>query len=229
MKKLWNHYWELRKLKNKKSHKNHLISMRKSLWYNYNILSFYKRIMGEVQGMNWDVKFYQISLKDTISIMRNEKQWDEYVKTPVNWIEGMFTKIETGSYKWLDGEDVPLIKIYLKDNDGEYLLSTAWTSVGRSIVNSLAGEEKLWKLTISVYGSPKDGKTRPSVSVRNNWEKTKWKYTIEEQKKHIEEIKDKKGTIIKRDYESLNNLLLDEFEAINKKFDWDALFDELTK
>lgn len=183
--------------------------------------------MGEVTSQNSDVKFYKILLKEKIGIVRNEKVGDNYVMTDVWGLEWQFVKIESGSYKGREWEDVELVKITLKDNDGEYLLSTAWTNAARSIVNSLAGEEKLGKIKISVYGTVKDGKTRPSVSVRNNGNQTKWKFTIDEQKMHIEEIKDKKGKIINRNYDDLNRLMKKEFEAINKKFDWDALLDTM--
>lgn len=183
--------------------------------------------MGEVTSQNEDVKFYKILLKDQISIVRNEKVWDEYVTTPVGGLEWHFVKIESGSYKGREGEDVELVKITLKDADGEYMLSSAWTSVARSIVNSLAWEEKLGKIKISVYGSVKNGKTRPSVSVKNNGNQTKWMYSIDEQKAYIEEITDKKGVVIKRDYDELNRILKNEFEQINKKFDWDSYFNEM--
>lgn len=176
----------------------------------------------------WEIQWskailYTVAIKDendqiNPQIVRREKVDWKTVLTPVKWLQGYFEKVELSTYHSdaLD-KDVENINIYLWDKDWEYRLSTAWTTVWRSLLNTLAWEKELGELTIKVYGKEKDGKIRARVSLYNNWQMTNWKLSVEEQKKLIEPITKKDWTFVSNDYSELDNTLKWFIEEINKK------------
>jgi hypothetical protein len=124
-------------------------------------------------------------------------------------LQGKFKKLELSNYysEVLDKE-LENINLYLSDDDGEYKLSTSWTTLGRTLINTLAGEEKLGELTIQVYAKEDaNRKTRPRIAIYNNNEKTNWKLSIDEQKALVEPITKKDGTFVSNDYTALDEKL----------------------
>lgn len=170
------------------------------------------------------VKLYTIAIKDENDqtnpvIQRREKLDWKVVLTPVKWLIGKFKRVELSTYHSDKlNEDKENINVYLWDKDGEYKLSTAWTSIGRNILNSLAGEKGLGELTIKVYAKAGiDGKMRPRVSIYNDWQMTSWKLSVEEQKALVEPITKKDGSFVSNDYTALDEKLTGFIEEINKK------------
>ena len=179
--------------------------------------------MGEIKAQEKS-QLYTIAIKDENDkinpiLNRREKIDGKVILTPVKWLKGKFGRVELSTYHseslWEDKEN---INIYLWDNDWEYKLSTAWTGIGRNLLNSLAWADKLWELTISVYGkADAQGKMRPRVSVYNNWQMTNWKLSVDEQKALTDKITKKDWTFVSNDYSELDNKLRSFIEDINKK------------
>ena len=94
----------------------------------------------------------------------------------------------------------------MQDSEGQYILQSAFTWVGRNILNSLASAEKLWDIKLSLYINKKGFK---SVWVENNWEGLRWKYPIEDQMAMVEEVKNKSGEVVQRDYVALEQFYID--------------------
>lgn len=170
------------------------------------------------------VQLYTIQIKndkDQIDpvICRREKIDGKVILTPIKWLLGKFDRVELSTYHSdVMDKDVENINIYLWDKDGEYKLSTAWTSLGRSLLNSLAWEKELWELKISVYSKGwNDGKIRPRISIYNEWQMTNWLLSVDEQKSLIEPITKKDGSFVSNDYTALDEKLKCEIENINNK------------
>lgn len=132
----------------------------------------------------------------------------------INQITGIVHKLETKVRKSDKYGDKDEIVIWLKDIVSEelYCFSCGVNSIGRSIINTLAGiEGNLGELEIGVYTS-KTG--RPSVYLKHNGAKTSWKYPIDFQKTMVTETskREKVGndvvTKIIRDYLDLDAFFL---------------------
>jgi hypothetical protein len=134
-------------------------------------------------------------------------------RTTIQTIDGEVSKIELGSYTY-EKKEVKTFKIYLSKVLNEkkvlFILSSSYTQCGRSIINSLLGcKEPIERMTIALYVNA-SGFT--SVKTLINGKKSDWKFKIEEQKQHIEEIKNKKGGITLRDYTELDELFETELQ-----------------
>ena len=179
-------------------------------------------IMGEVQKRNY--KLYTIQIKDANDqtapqIVRREKVDGKTILFPIDGLEWNFDRIELSTYHSdaMD-KDVENINVFLRDEDGEYKLSTAWTKLGINLINSLAGEEKIWKLNFSVSAKmAKDGKTYANIRVRNEWQLTNWKLNIYEQKALTDKIEKKNGEFVSNDYSALIEKLKSFIPEINTK------------
>jgi len=178
--------------------------------------------MGEIQNQE-AAKLYTIQIKDEEDktnpvICRREKIDGKVVLTPVKWLQWKFSRVELSTYHsdTLD-KDMENINIYLWDNEWEYKLSTAWTWIGRNLLNSLAWEKQLWELTIKVYAKESNWKMYARVSVYNDGQMTAWKLSIDAQKLLTETITKKDWTFVSNDYDALDNTLKNEIEEINKK------------
>lgn len=179
--------------------------------------------MGEIIREN--VNLYTIQIKDanggiSPQICKREKIDGKVVLTPVNGIEWNFDRIELSTYhsETLD-KDLENINIYLFDDDGNYKISTAWTGLGRNIINALAGEKSIGKLTITVSATEKWGKTYPNIWIKNNGNKTSWLLSWDEQKALIDTITNKKWEFVSSDYSALQEKLTSLVPEINKKAD----------
>lgn len=178
--------------------------------------------MGEIVKEN--VRLYTIQIKDendkiNPTICRREKVDNKVVLTPINWIQGKFKKLELSTYysEVLD-KNLENINLYLSDDDWEYKLSTSRTSIGRTLINTLAWEKKLGELTIKVYAKEDaNRKVRPRIAIYNDWEKTNWKLSIEEQKALVEPITKKDWTFVSNDYSMLDEKLKSFVDTINNK------------
>lgn len=125
--------------------------------------------------------------------MTEQKVWLK-LKTPINekpYIaqkrDGVETKYESvkGNFKEIrfvegeyNGAKTFAIEIDLDSDLGNVTLQMNITNAAESIVNALAGSGKLGMLEFSPYQD--NGYAR--VKVTNNWEKTPWKYAIDELK-----------------------------------------------
>jgi hypothetical protein len=130
---------------------------------------------------------------------------------------GALDKVDTGDREW-KGEKYPTVKVSLIDGDEKYVLDLSFSILTRSVFNSLLGLESYENLKFTIYltkpNPAKNNARYPQISVWQNDELVKWKFTKDELPKE-EEIKDSRGKVIKRD-----SIELDEFyvKAIKEKF-----------
>jgi len=161
--------------------------------------------------------YCRILLKDKLWFQIGKKEWDERKNEMYDVVSWEFIKIEEWKYKPEEWEERELVKIHLWDDKiWEIVISTAWTSVARAIVNSLAWCKEIWMLELGLYSKVgKDWKEYPNVWVKNNKERPDWFVALDKQDQYIDitEFKGKKM----RDYIKLEQLLKDQYENINKK------------
>lgn len=144
--------------------------------------------------------------KDDDSGVRFEitKDW-EVVQDDASYISGYFSKIELGSfeYEWRDIEKFTMTLVDPKDWS-RIIRSSSFNVVSRSVINSLASQESLWLIQISVYTNRSGF---PSAYVENHWERAEWLLSWDQQKELIDPVKDKKGEVVKNDYSELDDKL----------------------
>ena len=122
-----------------------------------------------------------------------------------SYVEGHITKLEASGYEF-EGKFRNTFNLTLQDDEGSYILQSAFTNIGRTILNSLAGAEQLGDIKLSLYINKKGFK---SVWVENNGERTEWKYPIDEQMDMVEEVKNKAGEVLQKDYSALEQFYID--------------------
>lgn len=179
---------------------------------------------GKKAGNNSDYKLLVFRLKNkdenAVELVPNlfqvsEKINDEWTPQPdmVPNVSGNLTKVEldTKEYK---GEPYKVIKLFLQDEDAKetYLVDLRYGRLTRNLFNSLLALETFNNLEISNYAkvSKTDGKTYPNICL---WQKADGaeKGTLVKGKIALadipaaEEIKDRKGKVIKRNYEEVDD------------------------
>jgi hypothetical protein len=188
---------------------------------------------GKKAGGNSDYKLLVFRLKNkdenSVELVPNLFQVSEKVNeewTPkedmVPNVSGNLTKVEldTKEYK---GEPYKVVKLFLQDEDAKetYLIDLRYGRLTRNLFNSLLALETFDNLEISNYAkeSKIDGKTYSNISL---WQRAegaekgtliKGKFTLADIPA-AEEIKDRKGKVIKRNYEEVD----DFFETHLKEF-----------
>ena len=130
-------------------------------------------------------------------------------------VSGLLTKIEFKEREW-QGDTIKELKLWLRDDESQelFILSVGFNSIGRSIMNTLCNlTAPIGELYVGVYN--KKGSDYASVMVKHNGEKAGWKYSIEEQSKHVvsNEITRKGKLVIEKDYYKLDELLVTEIKA----------------
>jgi len=163
-----------------------------------------------------EVYFVKMKTKDLAYFEFSKKIGDKIHKdtrTTISTIEGKPTKIELGSYTF-ENKEVKTLKISLNKVINEknvlFIISTSFTQSARAIINALLGcKEPLEHVNITVY---KNAAGYTSVKMSINKKKSEWKYSIDEQRKHIETIKNKKGEFVSNDYSDLDELFNDELQ-----------------
>ncbi len=157
--------------------------------------------------------------KRTKNDQTGKREPTEFLWTVVKW-----------KFKWISSKVIwewdnamELVEIELEDENGSYVVSTAWTQISRNIINSLAWtarEFKIENLEIWLYEKAgKDWKMYPRVWIKNNWQQTTRALSIEEQDKFKKEVTFKGKKMF--DWTDLENILRWYFDAIN----WEALND----
>lgn len=176
-----------------------------------------------------EVYFIKPVTKDAAYFEITKKSGDQYIVNPrkdVNSLGGLLKKIETGSYTY-QGEEKKTFKIHLVKEVGEgenkkqylYIISSAYTQAGRSIINCLLDYTKPIE-RIHITLTSKDGYTNANVSI--NGVAAAWKsktsgpgkYSREEQKEYTTPIlHPKTKAVLSIDYTELIDFL--ETELIN--------------
>lgn len=143
-------------------------------------------------------------------------KWEE--KSYYQVFDGKFISIESGSYHSdTMNKDVELVKIKFDCDWEDVVISASWTGVMRNIVNSLAGSKTpLGVISIGLYEKEFDGKMYANVWVKNNWERTEWMFTPEQQKTMKKVITDPDtNEVIKTKRDDMENKLKEMYPKIN--------------
>lgn len=141
-------------------------------------------------------------------------------RTTIQTIEGKPTKLELSEYVY-EKKTIKTFKLSLaKEINGKnclFIMSSSYTQTGRSILNSLLGcSEPLSKMNLTLYQN-RAGYTSVKVSI--NGKKSIWKFSIDEQRKHIETIKNSRGEFISNDYQELDEMFEEKMrEHLNVLF-----------
>lgn len=161
--------------------------------------------------------YCRILLKDNLWFQIGKKEWDERKNELYDVVSWEFIKIEQWSYKPEEWEERELVKITLRDDEiWEIVISTAWTSVARNIVNSLAWCNELWMIEMWLYSKQgKNWKWYPNIWIKNNKERPDWFIPLEKQDEYIIKTEFQWKTL--RDYTKLEDILKKQYENINKK------------
>jgi len=168
----------------------------------------------ELSGKYDEVFFVKPKTKDVAYFEFSKKIGDKIHQDPrttIQTIDGNLAKIELGSYTY-ENKEIKTIKLHLtktiKDKNILFIISSSYTQVARSIMNSLLGcQEAIEKLNITLYLN-QSGYTSVKMSI--NGKKSEWYFSIDEQKKYIETLKNKKGEFVSNDYSDLDDLFTDK-------------------
>ena len=129
------------------------------------------------------------------------------------YVEGELIDIKfgTGSY---ESDEYLTCALILKDHETgiRYKVGCNFdrmTILMRTILNRLLSAQSFDDIYIAYFGAKGDYK---NVSIKSSGEKLEYLYTREETDQFVEVIKDKKGTVIKRDYSELDEHLKKQVE-----------------
>jgi hypothetical protein len=150
------------------------------------------------------VYFVKMKIKDDphfeLSFIQNDKKYTQSGKQ----LEGKLINVKKSTYIY-EEKEVKTLKLHLEylnpKNEQLYLfiLGVSYTSISRNLLNCLLNfNEPIEKLVLSLY-SNKDGFAALYTMI--NSKKASWKYSMEEQKPMIEEVKNKKGEVTRYYYE----------------------------
>lgn len=164
-----------------------------------------------------DVYYVKARTKNAAYFEFSKREGDKILidkRTSINRIEGRLTKIDMGTFTY-EGKDIKNYKLYIvKDVNGKnilFILNMNYTQVGRSIINSILGCNKpIDKIYLELY---KNASGYCSLKMLINGAKSVWKYSVDEQRSHIEVIKNRKGEWVSNDYSSLDELLEDNLRT----------------
>lgn len=134
-------------------------------------------------------------------------------------VSGDLTKVETEKKNNpKTGQEYDIIKLTLTDSTSNevFLFDFRFNLLTRSLFNALVNLDSFENVKISIYESKKGDKTYPAIALRQNEILIKWKYALTDLPA-VEEIKDKKGEVVKRDYDDLNAFFLKELGEISEK------------
>lgn len=140
----------------------------------------------ESTGMN--VIFFKFKEdKADNSKTKNQLRFYKQVKNGESWadgpsfssMDGYLTDIETSSYEW-QGKTKDTLKFTLTDTAGiKNVINLGLDSnIAKQLLNTFVGEEKLGEIKIEC-GEAKEhkGKYYPTMYVKNNGQKTTWKFS----------------------------------------------------
>lgn len=171
----------------------------------------------ETSGGFDEVFFVKMKTKDAAYFEFSQKQGDKILLDPrksIQTIDGHLYKIVLGDYTY-ENKLIRTLKLYLTKTVNNksvlFIVSTSYTQSARSIINSLlACKSPIDKVNISIY---KNQSGYTSVKMSINGKKSDWKYSIDDMRKHIETIKNKKGEFVSNDYTELDELFESELRT----------------
>lgn len=155
--------------------------------------------------------FFAVSVKDETGKFKVDNN------LATDTVSGNLTKIELDKKEW-EGKEYDVIKVYLKDDGEMYLLDLRFDNLTRQMFNALLGLKSFENVKISLYEtrSEKTGKTYPNVSVKQGGQRADWKFS-REQLPQPEEVKNKKGEVLQRVYDDVNNFFLEQLTEFSER------------
>jgi hypothetical protein len=168
-------------------------------------------------SMYAEVYYVKAKTKEKCYFEFTKRQGDKILidpRTTINRIEGKLSKVEQGTFTY-ENKEVLTFKLYITKTINDklilFILNMNYTQIGRSVINSLLGFQKpIEKIYLELY---KNQSGYCSLKMLINGIKAVWKYSVEDQRKHIETIKNKKGEFVSNDYSDLDNLLEDQLRS----------------
>lgn len=143
-----------------------------------------------------------------------EVSWEQIEENKFSW---RLISIKADTYEY-EGKEKDVIKMKFKDWEDIYILWIGFNQFWKTIVSSLASQEAVWEVGLTVYLNKAWYK---SIFVTNNWEKAEWKYSIDEVKKMVTPIKNAKWETIANDDTLYIEALKKDIEEINKRIWWE--------
>lgn len=164
-----------------------------------------------------EVYFVKPKTKDTAYFEFSKKVGDKILVDPrktLKLVEGKLNKVELGSYTY-ENKEVKTFKLHIsKEVNGKsilFIVSSSYTQIGRSILNTLLGATKpITKISLGLYNN---NSGYASVTILIDGKKGVWLLSIDEQRKYIETIKNKKGEFVSNDYSELDEVLEDKMRT----------------
>ena len=133
-------------------------------------------------------------------------------------VSGRLSKIEFEKKEW-EGNEYHVIKLFICDDAAkeDYLLDLRATSDFRNLANSLLNLKDTSNIRINLYKttSKKNGKDYSNISLWSNDAHIKGLFEWTDLPK-IEEIKDKKGVVIKRDTSEVDEFFVEKLKEFAK-------------
>lgn len=132
-------------------------------------------------------------------------------------VSGDLVKIEVEDKEY-EGNPYKAFKFFLRDGDETYLLDLRSTMVSRNLFNSILALNKFEQVQISLYSkkSKKDEKEYTNISLWQDGVMVKGKFSLDEIPKP-EEVKNKQGKIILRQYGEVDEFFAKNLIALSKQ------------
>lgn len=135
------------------------------------------------------------------------------MKSECEFVKGNLYKIEF-SDKAYEGVGYRAVELYLKDGNDVYILRSSGSKFSnhmRTLLNKLLTLTNFNNIEIGVFGKKDDYK---NIYIKSNDQKVDFMFSKEETSILVEEIKDKKGNTIQRDYSDLDGMLENKVKEI---------------
>lgn len=128
-----------------------------------------------------------------------------------NSVSGNLTKIDIKERE-IKGQKSKHVILYIQDAEASetYYIDFSYRISTRSLFNSLLSLKDNKNIELSIYRSKKGYE---SFSLRQNGELVSWKYGLEDLPQ-AEQIKDKKGAIVKTDFSEVNDFFENELRTL---------------
>jgi hypothetical protein len=155
-------------------------------------------------------------------------------KTAAGWMDGPEYNAMSGyvngitvkEYEW-QGKKKEAMNILMSDDEPgkpDFVITIGFDSLtAKNIINTLAGEPLLGVIQFTA-GKPSEysGKTYPTLWINNNGEKTKWKYSKENNNLNlvpkVTTFEDDDKNVIKKGVKQANDFWKKELEMLNARF-----------
>lgn len=176
----------------------------------------YKRFYAQIRpsGKNNSYPHLEVKRKedDNYSILPFEKRDEKnagYIVYEENNLTGALIKVKVDGYTWKARDKwIDTVELTLRDYqvDEEYVISTTFSNLGRSLVNSLLNIEDgdYREITVSLY--KKKDSDFDAISVNKNGEWTGFKHKYEEYKDLVREYEGRDG--IEKDWSKVEEFFI---------------------